>query len=205
MLVIYAVKPTNDTNPWHEPEMNSWPNHVIRAACSKLRSVLDAGPSSPQPPPHGIIYALPRLAPAPWSTLHWCPLRQHPPPGRLEIHEDLRAVLRAAAGCSAGRPVSRQPAGPEGPSRKPVMGAVGMRQIEGFDANDNGTDITSTTSFLRMACRPNAVAAPAAAVEEHQGLQSPPVARKPGDTDWPRWPAAWPDGSLPSRSTKADL
>jgi hypothetical protein len=29
MLAIYVVKPTNGTNPWHEPEMNSLPTSLL--------------------------------------------------------------------------------------------------------------------------------------------------------------------------------
>jgi hypothetical protein len=76
-----------------------------------------------------------------------------------------------------------------------------MSQVQGLD--DGVADTMSTNSFMPMVNRPKAAAEPAAATHKDEGLQSPQAACTPRPTRWPRWPAAWPDGSLPSRSSKA--
>jgi hypothetical protein len=76
-----------------------------------------------------------------------------------------------------------------------------MSQVQGLD--DGVADTRSTNSFMPTVIRPKAATEPAAAAHKDEGLQSPQAACTPRPTRWPRWPAAWPDGSLPSRSSKA--
>jgi hypothetical protein len=76
-----------------------------------------------------------------------------------------------------------------------------MSQVQGL--GDGVADTRSTNSFMPMVNRPKAATEPAAAAHKDEGLQSPQAACTARPTRWPRWPAAWPDGSLPSRSSKA--
>jgi hypothetical protein len=76
-----------------------------------------------------------------------------------------------------------------------------MSRVEGV--NDNITDNTATQPFMVLA-KPSTEAIDPAATE-HQGQKAQTLApgTNPRDTRWPRWPKAWPDDSLPSRSEKA--
>ena len=70
-----------------------------------------------------------------------------------------------------------------------------MSQAEGF--NDNDTDIAVTRPSLPSTTHPKEARDPAAA--EGPGAQGPAFAATRKDNRWPRWPTAWPDGSLRSR------
>jgi hypothetical protein len=79
-------------------------------------------------------------------------------------------------------------------------GSSEMSRVEGFNDNDNVTDSRTTQPF-RVLAKPSREATELAATE-HQGqrAQSPASGIDPRDRRWPRWPKAWPDDSLPSRS-----
>jgi hypothetical protein len=77
-----------------------------------------------------------------------------------------------------------------------------MSQVDGFDDTDNATDIMSTQSSMPLANRPKGATEPADAVPERDGPESPAPKGNPRHTPWPKWPSAWPDGSLLSRSAK---
>jgi hypothetical protein len=76
----------------------------------------------------------------------------------------------------------------------------GMSQVDGV--NDIVTDITATQPFIAVTDPPKEATNPAPAEQEGEGAR----AQMPGASTrdrWPRWPAAWPDSSLPSRSGRA--
>lgn len=76
-----------------------------------------------------------------------------------------------------------------------------MSRVEGF--NNNVTDITATQPFVALAKPSREATDPAATEHQGQRAQSPAPGTNPRDTRWPRWPKAWPDDSLPSRSERA--
>jgi hypothetical protein len=78
-----------------------------------------------------------------------------------------------------------------------------VSQVEGFNDNDNDNDndmdmdIAVTGPLVPAATRPKGAGDPAAA--EGPGAQGPALGANRRDSRWPRWPTAWPDGSLRSR------
>jgi hypothetical protein len=69
-----------------------------------------------------------------------------------------------------------------------------VSQAEGF--KDNNMDIALTRLSMPETIRPNGASDPA--VAEGPVAQSPAFADIRRDNRWPRWPTAWPDGSLRS-------
>ena len=82
-----------------------------------------------------------------------------------------------------------------------VTGSSGMSQIEGV--NDIVTDITATQPSIAATDPPKDATNPALSDQEVEGTRTQTPGANTRDTRWTRWPAAWPDGSLPSRSGRA--
>jgi hypothetical protein len=76
-----------------------------------------------------------------------------------------------------------------------------MNEIEGV--NDIVTDITATQPFTALVDPSKDATNPAPAEQEGEGARTQSPRANARDTSWPRWPAAWPDGSLTSRSARA--
>lgn len=86
-----------------------------------------------------------------------------------------------------------------------VTGSTGMSQVEGFSIS---SDIPATQPFTALADPPRDGSDPeaadeAAAQQDSRGTRTQEPDTSARDTRWPRWPASWPDGSLPSRSARA--
>jgi len=81
---------------------------------------------------------------------------------------------------------------------EPVTGSSGMSRAEGF--NDDVSDIMANQRFIALAKPSKETTDPAATEQQDQKPQRPATGANPRATAWPRWPKAWPDDSLPSRS-----
>jgi len=73
-----------------------------------------------------------------------------------------------------------------------------MTRAEGF--NDDVSDVMANQQFMALAKPSKKTTDPAATEHQGQDPQRPAPGANPRATTWPRWPKAWPDDSLPSRS-----
>jgi hypothetical protein len=89
--------------------------------------------------------------------------------------------------------------GEQGDGDEFVTGSSGVSQVKVFENNDNDDkDIALDGRSMPATTRPKGARDPEAA-EDPGVLRGPGPAVNRRGSLWPRWPTAWPDGSLRSR------
>ena len=134
-----------------------------------------------------------------WLTWHWqgwslrLPTRCHQRMFTSVSPKDVHPVFISPWARRTSEPWARRGLGELGGEL--VTGSSGMSQVEGF--GDGVTEIEVTWPSMPRATPLMTSADPAAT--EDASAQSLRLGAKTRDRGWPRWPAAWPDGSLRSR------